>query len=171
VLRSEKKIFVSELEEIYKNSSSIVFTHYHGLKVSQIMNLRKSLRESGASFKIIKNTLSRIAADNVKLGHCDSEIFSGPMAIAYSKDPIAAIKGVVEFAKSNDNLKVISGLVNNKSLNITEVQLLAKLPSIEQLRSNIVGILQSPAINLARVLQASTTSLVRVVRVYAEKNK
>jgi large subunit ribosomal protein L10 len=169
VLRSEKKTFVSELEKIYQDSNSVIITHYHGLTVSQITNLRKALRENGASFKIVKNTLSKIAATNVKLTH-DPEAFSGPTAIAYSKDPVAAAKGVVEFAKANDNLKVIGGIVNDKILNLVEVQQLAKLPSLDQLRGKIVGILQAPAANLARIIQAPAGSLARVIQAYSEKN-
>jgi len=169
VLRSEKKTFVSELEKIYEDSNSVIITHYHGLTVSQITNLRKALRENGASFKIVKNTLSKIAATNVKLTH-DPEAFSGPTAIAYSKDPVAAAKGVVEFAKANDNLKVIGGIVNDKILNVVEVQQLAKLPSLDQLRGKIVGILQAPAANLARIIQAPAGSLARVIQAYSEKN-
>jgi len=169
VLRSEKKTFVSELEKIYQDANSVIITHYHGLTVSQITNLRKALRENGASFKIVKNTLSKIAATNVKLTH-DPEAFSGPTAIAYSKDPVAAAKGVVEFAKANDNLKVIGGIVNDKILNVVEVQQLAKLPSLDQLRGKIVGILQAPAANLARIIQAPAGSLARVIQAYSEKN-
>ncbi|MBN8523267.1 MAG: 50S ribosomal protein L10 [Rickettsiaceae bacterium] len=169
MLRSEKKTFVSELEKIYEDSNSVIITHYHGLTVSQITNLRKALRENGASFKIVKNTLSKIAATNVKLTH-DPEAFSGPTAIAYSKDPVAAAKGVVEFAKANDNLKVIGGIVNDKILNVVEVQQLAKLPSLDQLRGKIVGILQAPAANLARIVQAPAGSLARVIQAYSEKN-
>jgi len=169
VLRSEKKTFVSELEKIYQDSNSVIITHYHGLTVSQITNLRKALRENGASFKIVKNTLSKIAATNVKLTH-NPEAFSGPTAIAYSKDPVAAAKGVVEFAKANDNLKVIGGIVNDKILNVVEVQQLAKLPSLDQLRGKIVGILQAPAANLARIVQAPAGSLARVIQAYSEKN-
>ena len=169
MLRSEKKTFVSELEKIYQDANSVIITHYHGLTVSQITNLRKALRENGASFKIVKNTLSKIAATNVKLTH-DPEAFSGPTAIAYSKDPVAAAKGVVEFAKANDNLKVIGGIVNDKILNVVEVQQLAKLPSLDQLRGKIVGILQAPAANLVRIVQAPAGSLARVVQAYSEKN-
>lgn len=169
MLRSEKKTFVSELEKIYQDANSVIITHYHGLTVSQITNLRKALRENGASFKIVKNTLSKIAATNVKLTH-DPEAFSGPTAIAYSKDPVAAAKGVVEFAKANDNLKVIGGIVNDKILNVGEVQQLAKLPSLDQLRGKIVGILQAPAANLVRIVQAPAGSIARVIQAYSEKN-
>lgn len=169
MLRSEKKAFVSELEKIYQDSSSLIITHYHGLTVSQITNLRKALRENSASFKIVKNTLSKIAASNVNLPHV-LEGFSGPTAIAYSKDPVAAAKGVVEFAKVNDSLKIIGGIVNDKILNASEVQQLAKLPSLNQLREKIVAILQTPASNLARVVQAPAGAIARVVHAYAERN-
>jgi large subunit ribosomal protein L10 len=169
VLRSDKKIFVSDLEGIYKTSNSVIVTHYHGLTVSEVTNLRRSLRDSGASFKVVKNTLSKIAASNAKLTH-ESEMFSGPTAIAYSEDPVAAAKGVVEFAKTNDNLKIIAGIVNNKILDVSSVQQLAKLPSRDHLRGKIVGILQAPASTLDRVTQAPAGALARVIQAYAEKN-
>ncbi len=169
MLRSEKKTFVSDLEEIYQTSNSVIITHYHGLTVSEITTLRRSLRENGASFKIVKNTLSKIAASNVKVEH-DPEMFSGPTAIAYSEDPVAAAKGVVEFAKANDNLKIVGGIVNDKILDVSSIQQLAKLPSLDQLRGKIVGILQAPASNLARVTQAPAGALARVIQAYAEKN-
>jgi len=168
MLRSEKKNFVSELEEIYKNSSSIIITHYHGLTVSEITSLRNSLRENGASFKVVKNTLSKIAALNVEHTYEDS-LFTGPTAIAYSADPVAAAKGVVEFAKANDNLKIIGGIVNNKILNISEVKTLATLPSLDQLRAKIIGLLQAPASNLARVVKAPAGGVARVISAYADK--
>ena len=169
MLRSEKKTFVSDLEEIYHASNSIIITHYHGLTVSELTTLRRSLRENGASFKVVKNTLSKIAASNVKVEY-DHEMFSGPTAIAYSKDPAAAAKGVVEFAKANDNLKIVGGIVNDKILDVSSIQQLAELPSLDQLRGKIVGILQAPASNLARVTQAPAGALVRVIQAYAEKN-
>lgn len=168
MLRSEKKIFVSELEEIYNNSSSVIITHYHGLSVAQLTNLRRNLKEKGASFKIVKNTLSKIAAINAELAH-DPELFAGPTAIAYSADPIAAAKGVVEFAKTNDNLKVIGGIVNDKILSVSEVGQLATLPSLDELRGKIIGLLQAPAGNLARIVQAPAGGLARVVRAHSEK--
>lgn len=168
MLRSEKKTFVTDLEGIYNDSNSVIITHYHGLTVSEVTNLRKVLRDNGASFKIVKNTLSKIAATNAKVTH-DPALFAGPTAIAYSVDAVAAAKGVVEFAKTNDNLKIIGGIVNDKILSKAEVAQLAKLPSLDQLRGKIVGILQAPAANLARIVQAPAGSLARVVRAYADK--
>lgn len=169
MLRSDKKSFVVELEDIYKTSNSVIVTHYHGLTVSEVTKLRCNLRENGASFKVVKNTLSKIAASNAGLAG-DSDVFSGPTAIAYSKDPVAAAKGVVEFAKTNDNLKIIGGIVNDKVLDVSAIQQLAKLPSLDALRGKIVGILQAPAANLARVVQAPAGALARVVKAYADKN-
>ena len=169
MLRSEKKSFVEELEGIYNNSNSVIITHYHGLSVSEVTRLRRSLRENGASFKVVKNTLSKIAASNAGLAG-DSDVFSGPTAIAYSEDPVAAAKGVVEFAKTNDNLKIIGGVVNDKVLDVSSIQQLAKLPSLDVLRGKIVGILQAPAANLARVVQAPAGALARVIQAYADKN-
>lgn len=169
MLRSEKKTFVSDLEEIYQASNSVIITHYHGLTVSQLTALRRSLKENGASFKVVKNTLSKIAASNAKVQY-DPEMFSGPTAIAYSEDPVAAAKGVVEFAKANDNLKIVGGIVNDKILDVSSIQQLAKLPSLDQLRGQIVGILQAPASKLARVTQAPAGALARVIKAYAEKN-
>jgi large subunit ribosomal protein L10 len=168
VLRSEKKNFVEELGSIYKSSSSVIVTHYHGLTVSEITRLRRSLKENGASFKVVKNTLSNIAASNTGVVY-DSELYSGPTAIAYSEDAVAAAKGVVEFAKTNDNLKIIGGVVNDVVMDVNAIKQIAKLPSLEMLRGGIVGLLQAPAANLARVVQAPATSLARVLTGYADK--
>jgi large subunit ribosomal protein L10 len=169
VLRSEKHEFVTELEEVYKKSSSVIVTHYHGLSVSQVTSLRRALKAKGAGFKVVKNTLSKIAAS--KAGIQDiSSLLTGPTAIAYSEDPVEAAKVVVEFAKTNGSLKIIGGLVNNQLLDVQSVQHLAKLPSLNDLRGKIVGILQAPATKIARVVQAPATQLARVLQAYAGKN-
>lgn len=168
MLRFNKKQFVSNLEEIYNSSNSVIITHYHGLTVSEVTTLRKKLRENGAAFKVVKNTLSKIAANNTEINY-NSSMFAGPTAIAYSIDPVIAAKSVVEFAKANNNLKIIGGVVNNKILNVSEVEQLAKLPSLDQLRGQLIGILQGPASNLARVVQAPASGIARVVQAYADK--
>lgn len=166
--KAKKQNFIAELEDIYKTSSSVIVTHYHGLTVAEVTKLRAKLRESGASFKVVKNTLSKIAASNVGMS-IESDSFAGPTAIAYSADPVAAAKGVVEFAKANDNLKIICGIVDDKVLDVSAIQQLAKLPSLDELRGKIVGVLQAPAANLARVVQAPAGALARVLRAYADK--
>jgi large subunit ribosomal protein L10 len=168
VLRSEKQKFVSELAEVYQQSGSLIVTHYHGLTVKQITVLRRSLREKGAGFKIVKNTLSKIAADNAGIKQI-SELFCGPTAIAYSEDPIIAAKTIVEFAKLNERLKIIGGIVDNQLLNVDEVKQIAKLPSLDELRGKIIGVLQAPATRIATVLQAPATGLARVLQAFADK--
>lgn len=152
MLKSEKREFVSKIENIYNESNSVIFTHYHGLSVSKLTTLRKSLRENGASFKIVKNTLSKIAAETVG-SHGISTFLKGPTAIAYSTDALAAAKQVVEFAKINNNLKVIGGIVNNQVVSAEEVRELAKLPSLNELRSKMIGVIQEPAAQIARLLK------------------
>ncbi len=168
MLRSEKQKFVSELAEVYQQSGSLIVTHYHGLTVKQITVLRRSLREKGAGFKIVKNTLSKIAADNAGIKQI-SELFCGPTAIAYSEDPIIAAKTIVEFAKLNERLKIIGGIVDNQLLNVDEVKQIAKLPSLDELRGKIIGVLQAPATRIATVLQAPATGLARVLQAFADK--
>lgn len=169
MLRSEKQGFVSELEGIYKQAGSIIVTHYHGLTVSQISSLRKDLGGKGGKFKVIKNTLSRIAAGNAEVNELKS-LLSGPTAIAYSEDPVTAAKVVVNFAKSHENLVIVGGVVNGKLLSRQDVQQLSKLPSLDELRGKIVGLLQAPSVKIARVLQAPASQIARVLQAYADKS-
>lgn len=169
MLRSEKHESILELEEIYKNSASVIVTHYHGLTVSQVTTLRRALRAKGASFKVVKNTLSKIATSKASVNNF-ANLLTGPTAVAYSKDPIDAAKVVVEFAKANDSLKIIGGLVNNEVLDANSVKQLAKLPSLNELRGKIIGVLQTPATKIAGVLQAPASGLARVFQAYADKN-
>ncbi|MCC2646508.1 MAG: ribosomal protein [Rickettsiaceae bacterium] len=168
MLKSRKLEFVSELESVYQASSSVIVTHYHGLTVSEITSLRKKLRENGANFKVVKNTLSKIATKTNDKSDI-AELFSGPSAIAYSEDPTIAAKLVVEFANSNDKLKIIGGIVNQQVLDLEGVKLIAKLPSLNELRGKIVGVLQAPAAKLVGVLQAPASQLARVISAYSDK--
>jgi large subunit ribosomal protein L10 len=168
VLRSEKQEFVAALEGVYKESKSVIVTHYHGLTVSQITSLRTALREKGAKFKVVKNTLSSIAARNSGLA-TSVDMFSGPTAVAYSTDAVAAAKVVVDFAKTNKNLKIICGVIDNQLIDAASVEQVAKLPSLEELRAQIIGILQAPATKIAGVLQAPAAGLARLLSAYATK--
>ncbi len=169
MLRAEKHESITELAAIYKQSSSVIITHYHGLTVSQITALRKLLKAKGASFKIVKNTLSKIAAARENIEKIDNFLV-GPTALAYSKDPIDAAKILVEFAKTNESLKIVAGLVENEVLDANAIQQLAKLPSLNELRGKIIGVLQAPATKIAVVLQAPASALARVCHAYADKN-
>ena len=169
MLRSKKEEFIVGLEELYKQSSSVIVTHYRGLTVSEVTSLRRNLRKDGAGFKVVKNTLSKIAASKAGLDPV-ANLLSGPTAIAYSKDPVAAARNVVEFAKTNQKLKIVGGIVNNQILNKDEIQHLAELPSLDELRGKIIGILQAPATKMARVIQAPAAQLARVLQAFADKN-
>jgi large subunit ribosomal protein L10 len=168
VLRSEKRDFVQKLEDIYASSNSMVVVHYHGLSVSSLTKLRKALRANGVGFQVTKNTLSKIALNNEKLSSVAS-LFKGPTAVAYSEDPIAAAKGIMEFAKANDNLKIMGGMVDGCVLDVDGVSRLASLPSIDELRAKILGLLQAPAGKLLGTIQAPLSSVARVIGAYAKK--
>jgi large subunit ribosomal protein L10 len=168
VSKSKKKSCITELEQIYSDSRSIIVTHYHGLTVEDVTKLRRSLREKGAAFKVVKNTLANLAANNSNTKH-DKDMYAGPTAIAYSKDEIAAAKCVVEFAKTNDKLKIIGGLVNQSVVNVQMINQLANLPSMDQLRGKLIGLIQAPASKLARVIQTPAGTLARVFKAYADK--
>lgn len=168
MLRAEKQGYVDNLEEICNQSSTIIFTHYHGLTVSEVSKLRRLLKENGAKFKVVKNTLFKIAAEKANVT-CDANVVSGPVAIAYSKDPVSAAKAVVEFAKSNKNLKIVGGVMDKSPLTISTVQSLSKLPSLDELRGSLIALIQKPASNIAATLVAPAAQLARVFNAYATK--
>lgn len=165
----EKQKAVEKIEQIYKSSSSVILAHYHGLTVTDLNQLRSKLRDDGGAFTVVKNTLAKIAAKNVDF-KCDHDLFTGPVAIAYSDDPIAAAKGVVKFAEANDNLKIVGGVVDGAILSVEEIKQLSKMPSLDELRGKLVALLQTPATNIARVLQAPASQVVRVIKAYSDKN-
>lgn len=169
MLRSEKPIVVEELKDIYNETPFVIVTHYHGLTVKQISSLRESLKTKKAGFKIVKNTLAKIAASDAGF-HNVSNLFAGPTAIAYSKEPSELAKSVVEFAKNNTNLKIVGGIIDNQILNEHAINELSKLPSLDELRSKIIGVLQAPATQIVGVLQAPSSSLARVIQAFADKN-
>ncbi|WP_064429622.1 50S ribosomal protein L10 [Rickettsia sp. Tenjiku01] len=169
MLRSEKPVAVEDIVNIYKESPSIIITHYHGLTVSQMSSLRESLKSKEAGFKVVKNTLAKIAANQTGLNSI-ANLFAGPTAIVYSKEPVEMAKLVVNFAKANDNLKIIGGIVDNHVLDEHSIKELAKLPTLNELRGKIVGLLQAPATKVVGVLQAPSSSMARVIQVHASKN-
>jgi len=169
VLRSEKPVAVEDIVNIYKESPSVIITHYHGLTVSQVSSLRELLKSKEAGFKVVKNTLAKIAANQTGLDNI-ANLFAGPTAIAYSKEPVEMAKLVVNFAKANDNLKIIGGIVDNHVLDEHSIKELSKLPSLNELRGKIVGLLQAPATKVVGVLQAPSSSMARVIQAHASKN-
>ncbi len=166
--RSQKQAFIEELKSELNETSTLVVTHYQGLTVAEISKLRNNMREAGAKFRVTKNTLTKLAVDGTKFAEL-TNLFTGPVAIAYSQDPVAAAKAAVEFAKGNDNFSVIGGGLDAKVLSKAEVEALAKMPSLDELRAKILAVIQTPATRIAGVLQAPAGQLARVTKAYAEK--
>ena len=167
--RSQKEKQVEELRGIFDGAELMVLTHQSGLTVAESTELRTKMRESGARFKVTKNRLARLAIQGTKFAELADQ-FTGPTAIAYSDDPVAAAKVAVEFAKDNEKLVVIGGALNDKVLETSEIDALAKLPSLDQLRGKMIGLLQAPATKVAGVLQAPAGQLARVFSAYGSKD-
>jgi len=168
--RAQKRQVVSELNEVFSNASAVVVTHYSGLNVAEITDLRRRMREAGASFKVTKNRLTKLALDGTPYGEI-ADLFTGPTAIAYSADPVAPAKVAVEFAKSNENLIVLGGAMGETQLDTDGVKALAALPSLDELRGKIVGLLQAPATKVAGVMQAPAGQLARVLAAQGAKDE
>lgn len=166
--RTQKEELVASLHETFDNAEMVVVTHNLGLTVSEMEDLRVQLREAGAQFKVTKNRLTRLALKDTKFEGI-TDLFSGPTGIAYSADPVAAARVAVKFAKKNDNLEVVGGALNGEVLAVDAVKALALLPSLDELRGKLVGLLQAPATKVAGVLQAPAAQLARVCSAYGAK--
>ena len=168
--QAQKRELVTELNGVFTNAASVVVTHYSGLTVAEINDLRNQMRQVGANFKVTKNRLVRLALADTPYAPL-MEMFSGPTAIAFSQDVVAAAKIAVKFAKTNEKLVVIGGAMGETLLDVNGVQELASLPSLDELRGKIVGLLQAPATKVAGVLQAPAGQLARVLGAYASKDE
>lgn len=166
--RSEKQELISSLHETLKTVELVVITRQSGLTVAEVTNLRRQMRQAGAGYKVTKNRLARRALDGTKFEGL-KDMFTGPTAIAFSKDPIAAAKVAVTYANSNEKLKIVGGAMGSQVLDPQGVKALATLPSLDELRSKIIGILSTPAQRIAAVLQAPGSQLARVLKAYASK--
>jgi len=168
--RVEKKDFVASLHQTFEDTSMVVVTHYTGLTVKEMGDLRGRMREAGALFKVTKNRLTRLALKDTKFEPL-IDMFAGPTAIAYSNDPVAAAKVAVNYAKENDKLIVLGGGRDEENLDANGIKALAILPSLDQLRAKIVGLLNSPATKIAKVLQAPGGQVARVISAHAEQGE
>lgn len=163
--RARKEQLVTELQKTFESSNLVVVAQQSGLTVAEMSDLRKLMREAGASFKVTKNRLAKIALKGTRFeGLADS--FTGPTAIAVSQDPVAAAKVAVEFADKNEKLQIVCGALDAEALDADRVKALARLPSLDELRGKIVGLLQAPATKVAGVLQAPSGQLARVFAAY-----
>jgi large subunit ribosomal protein L10 len=169
VERAEKKEHVAELNDLFKKTSVVIVAHYSGLTVAQMQNLRKQMRAVGASVQVAKNRLAKIALEGTDVASV-ATLLKGPTLIAYSDDPVAAPKAAVAFAKDNDKLVILGGAMGRTALDPDAVKSLATLPSLDELRAKIVGLVQAPATKLAQLTTAPAAKLARVFGAYANQD-
>lgn len=167
--RGQKEQLVASLHELFGQVSLIVVTHQRGMTVAQATDLRRQMLQAGASFKVTKNRLARLALEGTKF-QALQPLFMGPTAIAYSADPVAAAKVCVDFASKNESLSILGGALGESMLDSKQVTELAKLPSLDEIRAKLIGVLQAPATKLAGVIQAPAGQLARVLNAYASKD-
>ncbi len=167
---AQKKDDVAALNERFANDEIVVLTHYSGLTVAEITELRNALRAEGASFKVTKNTLAKRAVQGTKFEGM-ADMFTGPTGVATSQDPVAAAKVTQKFAKDHDKLIIVGGALGEQLLDEAGVKQLASLPSLDELRAKLAGLLAAPATKVARVLQAPAQQMVGVTKAYGEKSE
>jgi len=168
--RAEKKELVASLHQVFStNAGAIVVAHNKGLTVNQVNDLRGRMSQAGATVKVAKNRLAKLALDGTDAAGI-KDLFTGPTMVAYAADPIAAPKVASEFAKTNEKFVVLGGALGKTIMDAAAVKALADLPSLDQLRAKIVGMIQTPATRIAGVLQAPGGQLARVLNAYATKD-
>ncbi len=170
VNRAEKREFVIWLNEAFRKSGSVVVAHYSGLTVSQMNDLRSKMGEAGGAVKVAKNRLAKIALQGTE-SESIVDLFTGQTLIAYSEDPITAPKVAVDFAKSNDKFVILGGSMGATSLSVNAVKSLASLPSLNELRAKLVGMVSTPATRIAQVVNAPAGQVARVIGAYAQEDK
>lgn len=168
--RTQKEELVASFNNAFSEATLVVVTSQNGLSVAQSTELRQEMRNAGASFKVTKNRLTRLALKGTKFEHL-SDLFKGPTGIAYSDDPVAAARVAVKFADDNDKFVVLGGGLDEQALDVSAVTALAKLPSLDELRGKLVGMIQTPATRVAGVTQAPAGQLARVISARAEQGE
>ena len=166
--RSQKAESVASLNAVFNESGVVVVTRNLGLSVAQSTNLRNKMRDAGASYKVAKNRLARLALKDTDYAGLEEHL-TGPTALAYSVDPVAAAKAVVDFAKTNDKLEIVGGAMGSTVLNAEGVKALASMPSLDELRAKIVGLVNAPATKVVQLVNAPASKLARVFGAYAAK--
>lgn len=167
--RTQKGKVIEELDDVFSTAGVVVAMHYQGLTVAQMTTLRTQMREAGAEVRVAKNKLAKIALEG-KPGQGMQAILKGQTALAYSADPVAAPKVATEFAKKFDKLVVLGGAMGSTVLDAEGVKSLASLPSLDELRGRLLGLIQGPASKLVRVITTPGTQLARVLAAKAEKD-
>jgi len=168
--RAAKRELVSTLNGVFSTTSVVVVAHYKGLTVADMQRLRTQMKQAGATVKVAKNRLARIALEGTDVASI-SDLMQGPTLIAYSSDPVAAAKVAVDFAKGNEKLVILGGAMGRTALNPDGVKALATMPSLDELRAKLVGLIQAPATKVAQVVNAPAAKLARVFGAYAKRDE
>ena len=156
--KEQKKNYISEMETQFQNNEAVMITHYQGLTMSQLDELRGQMREHGIKFTITKNRITKIALEKTKCKEL-SNLFTGATAVAFSDDAIISARILSKFAKTNESLKLLGGIMGNEVLDQAAVQNVANLPTLDEARANIVGILATPASKLVSILLARSEKM------------
>jgi large subunit ribosomal protein L10 len=168
--RTEKREFVASLAAVFADTSFVLVAQNKGLTVADVSELRRRMRAAGATYKVAKNRLATLALEGTRFDGV-KPLLKGPTAIAWSTDPVAVAKTAVEFAKTNDKFVVLGGALGTQTLNAEGVKALAELPSLETLRAQLLGLIQTPATRIAGILQAPGGQVARVLSAYAKKDE
>ena len=167
--RAKKQELITTMNGVFQDTGVLVVAHYAGMTVAQMTDLRSRMRAAGGQIKVAKNRLVKLALqDTPASGIID--LFVGPTCMAYSKDPIAAAKVAVAYAKTNDKLVILGGVMGTTKLDVNGVKALAELPSLDELRARIVGVINAPASKLVRTINEPGAALARVLQAYADKD-
>ncbi len=168
MLREEKVNLVQSLKEMLSNSTAVILSHYHGLNMRQITDLRKNMHSQNISFMVVKNTLLKLAIQDTEFSELD-QYLTGPVAVSASSDPVAVAKMLANFAKENEQLKLVGAVVDKKTLDVQAIKALSKMPSLDELRAKIIGLLNAPATSLVSVLSAPGMQVARVISLYSQQ--
>ncbi|MGP9822564.1 50S ribosomal protein L10 [Salinarimonas sp. NSM] len=168
--RAAKRELAGTLNDVFKSTSVVVVAHYSGLSVADMQKLRAQMKQAGATVKVTKNRIAKIALEGTEVASI-SELLQGPTLLAYSDDPVAAPKAAVDFAKTNDKLVILGGAMGATALNADGVKALATMPSLDELRGTLIGLIQAPATKIAQLTTAPAAKLARVFGAYAKSEE
>jgi large subunit ribosomal protein L10 len=168
--RAAKRELVATLNGVFSSTAVVVVAHYKGLTVADMQKLRSQMKQAGATVKVAKNRLAKIALEGTDVASV-SDLMKGPTLIAYSSDPVVAPKVAVDFARGNDKLVILGGAMGRTALNPEGVKALATMPSLDELRAKLVGLIQAPATKIAQVVNAPAAKLARVFGAYAKRDE
>ena len=166
--KNKKKIYIEEMKGFFSKTSSVLITHYQGLTVKQIDKLKSEMRKHGILFKITKNRITKLALEGTKFKKLEN-LFSGPTAVAFSNDAISSARILTKFAKNNSHLKIIGGIMEDESLSVEDVAKIATLPTLDEARAKIVGILSTPAQKIISIMLAPGSKIAILAHAKSKK--